>query len=60
MTKICPYCGQEKNIRGFHIHLKACKKKHELDPLRKRYANQIRNMSEVAAERFLRKAGGLV
>ena len=56
MTKTCPICGEEKNARGFAWHLKACKAKAKLDPIKKRYAFQLQNMTAEAAERFLRKA----
>ena len=57
-TKVCPHCGQEKQTRGFHFHEAVCKKKKNLELLKKRYAKQIANMSPKAAERFLRKAQG--
>jgi hypothetical protein len=28
-TKICPYCGKEKDNRGFKFHVEACKQKQE-------------------------------
>ena len=56
-SKVCPYCGKERNSRGFHLHIRACKERN--DPLRKRYALQIANMSPEQAERFLRKAKGI-
>ena len=60
-TKICNYCGKEKGLRGFAVHEKACMEKHipEENPLRERYANQIRTMTPEQAERFLRKAAGV-
>jgi len=58
-TKICPHCGEEKDTRGFHIHVKVCKDKMMLEPLRKQYAHQIASMKPEQADRFLRKAGGL-
>ena len=55
-TRICPHCGEERQARGFHFHIEGCKEKH--NPLRERYALQIKNMLPEQAGRFLRKAGG--
>lgn len=57
-TRVCPYCKEGKDTRGFNVHVKACEEKLKLSPLRKRYAGQLASMSEEAGIRFLRKAGG--
>ncbi len=53
-TRICPYCKEERQARGFIFHEKACREKN----MRERYALQTKNMSPEQTERFLRKAGG--
>jgi hypothetical protein len=34
-TRICPYCGQEKNAQGFHFHEITCRDKTRLETLKK-------------------------
>jgi len=58
-VKVCPHCGQEKDTRGFSVHVISCKDKTKMESLKKRYASQLQTMTPMAAERFLRKAGGL-
>jgi len=57
-TRVCPECGDEKDARGFNIHLIRCREKARMKALRKRYANQLATMTPQAGERFLRKAQG--
>jgi len=59
VTKICPECGEEKDARGFAIHVIRCRENKLMEGLRKRYANQLAKMSPEAGERFLRKARNL-
>ena len=56
MTKICPYCQEERQARGFHFHEIACRAKRKLNPIKERYAIEIENMRPEQAEKFLRKA----
>jgi hypothetical protein len=57
-TRTCPHCGQEKDARGFQLHVASCKEKTRRAALRERYTRQLAGMTAVQAERFLRKAGG--
>ena len=57
--RLCPHCGEGKQARGFHFHEIACKAKRKLNPLRKRYALQLKNMTPEQADKFLSKAGGV-
>jgi len=59
MKRTCPHCGQEKEARGFDLHVSACELKVKMAKLRKRYAQQLGNMTPEQAERFLRKAQGV-
>lgn len=58
MFRICPHCGEEKDARGFNIHVIRCKEKANMATLQKRYAAQLKIMTPEAGERFLRKAQG--
>ena len=56
--KICPHCGEEKDARGFNLHVVSCKEKARMKELRKRYSVQIAKMNPTSVDKFLRKAGG--
>ena len=58
MFRICPHCGEEKDTRGFNIHIIRCKERVREATLQRRYASQLKNMTPEAGERFLKKAQG--